>query len=366
MLMGARFPEVDRRRAWEREQAAAPQTALTLRERRAEYRRAELAAAGSGAELSTAQRMLIRHVVDLAAETPAVTLHWMSRRSAIRQFAGGLSYTGRHTVIVPAIRGTVEYVVCLHELTHARDTAIHTRSVLMREVYAWRGALDTAIALDAEAIAEAQRGLKINIAEAAAAGLGADAIEILDAEAFVEAVGRREHRRPHDSEIETFEAGLFQEQFGIKRCAARLLCSHGSATALIGSTFCCRACAPLVEARDAIRRGQIRRAPAPGHRDLVSMGDTRGETREEYRDMRHMERATTGASGSGPSTFGRMADGLIAMAKGEARCSTCGGAAVRCARIGQEFRYVCAADACRQNAEIDREIRALRADRRRR
>jgi len=322
--------------------------------RRAGYAAARQAAIEDGLHTARDESrpalMAQRHVVDLAVEHDAA-ITWMSKRSAVTKVAGGLCFFGARQIIAPAIVDTAAYAVALHELGHL----MHARSLstINREIAAWRWAVGAARWWDASATARMRHALETNIAESLSVS---DERSILAAEQFLGEAGEIRFRGPSERELEYLAQQLFEEVYGLKRCGARCCTEpYAAATQLVGSTFCCKACAPLVEASIARNRrvaAPVRPTMRHDWREIVMPSEQRTtETRAS------MEHATT-RRGAAPLLA--VGDELRALEKGELRCATCGAKAVSVRGIGGKHRPLCASPTCRENARLDAQVERMK------
>jgi hypothetical protein len=121
----------------ERERLLESQRAAE-RARQDAYRIAASAAERAGATITDKLRELQRHAVDLAAEKPAIVIHWLkpgTRSWKMVTPVGALAFIDRNSVVVEPITSTETYVGCLHELGHCRTP--RSNSKLDRERLAW-------------------------------------------------------------------------------------------------------------------------------------------------------------------------------------------------------------------------------------
>jgi hypothetical protein len=334
-----------------------------------------------------------------------VEIEWLYPNSRAATMTTGEYYRRRRMALCQPIVDAETYVIALHEVAHSKD-ARRPSTTAERETECWRRVLAHTKVWDDTTHGTVRRCLSTYLQ-----GSDIAPIDIVRGERFLaEEVGTARGRFPTTAELDAMEQRLFVERFGRKECRARLMCggrSHVSATALINSTYCCDECAPLVEARDLIRRqdgahvyfrgGQVEIAQVEKGRTLRAPSLEPDDTRPINRRAAEAWRAAAAAripdavraagqeepmqdveTGTDETRAGRfevavaraklspalgMADALAGLAGGTLKCKLCGGPAVRVHRADGKDIGCCNRADCRKSAELDRLMRPLKRDR---
>jgi hypothetical protein len=246
-------PDVFYRQKWLTDRAAADARRADRRTADAHrlklYRNATRASFGCRVTQTLTLQVLQRHCVDLSLEgDPPIAICWMGPTSRSRALTSGVARVATRSICTPAIASHADYWTALHELGHLRRDP-QARSRMRREISAWQWCLAHTKVWDDCARDFLRTSLRSYIVSST------DPFSIIEAERFIAAAARAPARAIPSHELAALERRIFEERFGPKRCEAGY-CTDTYALAVthIGSRFCCRHCAPLVQARLDIRR----------------------------------------------------------------------------------------------------------------
>jgi hypothetical protein len=136
------------------------------------------------AGISPQVERLQRHVVDLAAQEPAIQLIWLSPGARSVELVGrgnSVAILNKHATVCEPVCDVASHATVTHEIAHLRDPNVRTSSRLARELFAWSWARKHCLAWDAAAQAAMVAALQTYIDSSPKR----DLLEVIEAEEFI-------------------------------------------------------------------------------------------------------------------------------------------------------------------------------------